>query len=88
MRPDVGIGRNHAFKRKHASSVVFVCNTNPDSVFFRLSFFKNTVSKLRVICTAQFVDIKKNYAVSNAVIIKVINIADNIIIASYNIVQT
>ena len=39
VRPDICIGRNHAFKRKHASSVVFVCNTNPDSVFFGFAFF-------------------------------------------------
>ena len=85
MRPQISVCRNHAFKRKNGTSVVFVCNSKPDSVIFRFALFKNTVTKLRVVCTTDFLNIKEDYTASKSVIIHIEYISNYNIITCYKI---
>ena len=87
MRPDVGIGWNHIFKRKNFTAFVFVCNTNPDSVLFGFAVFKNTVTELCMVGSAHFVDIEKNYPVTDSIVIKIKYISYNTEVAGNNIAE-
>ena len=80
MRPEVSIGWNHTFKRKYCTAVVFVCNSKPDSVIFWFALFKDTVTKLRVVCTADFLNIEQNNVISKTVVIQIEYVSDNNII--------
>ena len=87
VRPEICITRNHIFKRKNLTAFIFVSNSNPDSVFFRLPFFQNTITEFCMIGTAHLIYIEENYSVAKAVIIQIKDIADNTKFPSYNITE-